>query len=92
MLACDNCKTEYLYKVRIIGGKQFCKDCVPHQSKGISIGLSERVFIDPEVGYVSAREIDEVWRKKTLICNKTGERFVGRIGKDGRIEEKHVDV
>ena len=68
-------------------GTNFCDDCLIDKEIGIPITVEKRYL--PSYGYASLKQIDEVKRRRILPYEREGNSYyVGRMGENGKIQEK----
>lgn len=74
--------------------RKFCDACVPCKEIGVP-RFVQKVFVSKEYGYESKARMDEVKRRVMLPMDRTdgqGDYYVGRIGENGKIQEKMGDI
>ena len=91
---CDQCKNQDKKgRLRHYTGMGFlCSECEPYvEIKKGSYSFQEKVYLK-NYGMVSKARIDELNRRKILPIKRNdgkSEYYLGRIGENGKIQEKH---
>lgn len=91
MLKCDLCSCEFVYRIYSVGGGTFaCEKCYRRPLKNVNVNLNKKVKLDSI--FVTQAQIEEQDRMRILPYNgPNGTHFVGRMGENGRIQEREPD-
>ena len=87
-MKCDSCSTPS-YRLRSVGnGKWVCRNCLGYASQYVSVKTKIKVG----GMWATQRQLDEMGRRKILPYEKPGGGYyLGRMGENGKIQEKAPD-
>ena len=89
-MTCDNCK-DLAYRVHSVGDGVFvCRNCYTAPPNRENVGSRDTVLVGKT--WTTKGQLDELERRRILPYEKPGGGYyVGRMGENGKIQEKAPD-
>lgn len=90
MLKCDECKTENCYKLTIVKGKGFCRDCYRGTSRESRVNGRDTMTLGNTGVTITKGEYEEIHRNVLLPGSTNEKRYMGRRMENGKVSDRPI--